>query len=856
MTAFTPNTGATVRWDSLSGGSTNATLDTYTISNGTTLLIDVDSYQCANHTTAFGSVDTISFTGTGGKLKIDGTNIRVIPYNTGTGNVPAIGTSIVQGGVSGTLTGVWANWLSEPVAAGNAMPVTGFIKVISKTGGDYAAGALTNIGASATGADVVGWIEVRGADTAQITVPRIGTFEVTGDYFELGTTSGSRGQVLACPTTATVAGVFPGVQIETGVGTGVYEWYASVGSLAAASTIPTDATRGKVIWQTTSGIRIGSDGTNNVGYLPPSGCRVRIPNVILTCCTRTVSGSGPRVLPNTTLATRQEYVTTGAGTISISKCVHQWYGQWAQPYQVTLLDSAFNDAVNISEQAAALNVQRCCVSPTQLQINVALNMASNFAGGTIQDNVFNRISLASSGSYTATTNYVVGVNFVSNKLVSFTNRANATTGIWSVTQSLNCNWTTNTVIGGRILHTGSVNPIHTNTAYVDGFTGTTGTGNPMSVVELTAASSGGVIDGITLPVTNNHPYTALVTTTASYNGVIKNIGSYASKLTLGSANQTGVIVNSGGNNSGVKVKRCFTTNTRTGLFAFINSDDNILCENVYGDYADTTNMVGLNMQMKGCGVTPATTGQTSVYGSHWIDCFTSTTTGRIVIQCNEPTALSASQCAVTVGTPQWNSSGSLLATVLGQQVTWEMNYFAIGLTALQNTAPTLTGTNTGNLTYEFQYDKTGGGYNGTWLTLNAANLSGVGAITPSVGIKLKIRATVAVAATTNVLTQIRIDTTTTDSDQGANAYPISTGTVAVTGLITGSRVKAEKVSDGTVLFNGVETANAVSFSTDQIVPLKITARKSSAAPFYQEWITQLTPVADGTVSAVALQVTD
>ena len=53
MAAFTPNTGGTVNWDTLSGGSTNATLDTYTISNGTTLLIDTGSYQCANHSTAF-----------------------------------------------------------------------------------------------------------------------------------------------------------------------------------------------------------------------------------------------------------------------------------------------------------------------------------------------------------------------------------------------------------------------------------------------------------------------------------------------------------------------------------------------------------------------------------------------------------------------------------------------------------------------------------------------------------------------------------------------------------------------------------------------------------------------------------
>jgi hypothetical protein len=116
MTAFACNSGGVENWDSKSGGSVNATLDSYTISNGTTLLIDTDTYQCANHSTAFGSVDTVTFSGTGGKLKVDGKNVRVIPYNTGTGNVPAIGTTISQGGVSATLLGVWSGWQAEPTA--------------------------------------------------------------------------------------------------------------------------------------------------------------------------------------------------------------------------------------------------------------------------------------------------------------------------------------------------------------------------------------------------------------------------------------------------------------------------------------------------------------------------------------------------------------------------------------------------------------------------------------------------------------------------------------------------------------------------------------------------------------------
>lgn len=237
MTAFTVNAGGTVNWDTLSGGSTNATLDTATISNNTTLKINTDSYQCANHSTAAGSLDNVAVSGTGGRLLIDGREVRVIPFNTGTSTVPAIGTTISQGAASGYLLGVWADWLTEPLAAGASMPAGGYIKVRGVTGA-YAAGALTGISASATGADVVGWIEVRGADTGTINSTRVCPFEVQGDWFEIGTTNGSRGQVIPFPTCATVAGTFPAIQIETSAGSGVYEWYQSVGSLTAASTTP------------------------------------------------------------------------------------------------------------------------------------------------------------------------------------------------------------------------------------------------------------------------------------------------------------------------------------------------------------------------------------------------------------------------------------------------------------------------------------------------------------------------------------------------------------------------------------------------------------------------------------------
>jgi len=79
-------------------------------------------------------------------------DLKWIPYNGGSGNVPAYGATISQGGVSGTFRAVGAQRYPPYIyPAGTPMPVAGFIQVRGITGGSFAAGALTGIGATATG---------------------------------------------------------------------------------------------------------------------------------------------------------------------------------------------------------------------------------------------------------------------------------------------------------------------------------------------------------------------------------------------------------------------------------------------------------------------------------------------------------------------------------------------------------------------------------------------------------------------------------------------------------------------------------------------------------------------------------
>ena len=223
---------ATIVADTYLDGGTARTAGEAWTCNGGKLTIRTDTRWHANAPAgmlgALGA-QTISAT-LGGGVFIDGRNVRWLPYDTGTGNVPAIGTTITQGGVSGYLLGVWDTLTSAPTAVGAAMPVNGHIKFREVTGGPYTTGALTGIGANATGPDVTGWIEVVQDQATVITTSRKGTgHQIRGDWFYLDNTTGSIAQVLQVPTNGGGAATHaPGVWIETSPGSNAYEFWPSL----------------------------------------------------------------------------------------------------------------------------------------------------------------------------------------------------------------------------------------------------------------------------------------------------------------------------------------------------------------------------------------------------------------------------------------------------------------------------------------------------------------------------------------------------------------------------------------------------------------------------------------------------
>ena len=741
----------------------------------------------------------------GGIIDVDARTVRMIPYNSGSGNVPAYNTVISQGGVTGKLIRVQSAINATPTAVGAAMPATGFITVKQVAGGAYAAGALTGIGATATGADVAGFIELVADDAATINCNRLGTLRMRGEWFLVGSTSGSNATTYQLPTNGSVQ-YYPGVQVETSAGSGVYEWWPCAGSLTAASSTATDA-RGQCCWITTAGLlRFGSDGTNTVGQLPGAGRAIRVPNIITACCT--TAARGTNALPNATLATRFDLTTTGGGVIEMDKVNLAWYPSISQAYSVSMVDVGILTQLSLSEVAQPMTLTRVCVGQEAANTQTGLIMNLCFAGGTITDVHVTRAGLATA-VYIATLTDIAGFTFNNLRLNSRLVKANVGAGSVLATRVVDCDFTNTKIVGAKAILVACTDVSFTTTSYADVVTGTTATtaAQNNSVFELVTANSSGLkFDGIDFfGLTNVHPYLQIlnVGVAGCSNIKLRNIGtSPSSPLSLGSANQTAYLINIGNGfaASDVKVQKCFVSNTRTGLYTVDNSSTRITFENVMGDYADVPVASGLNMLHKGVGSTPTYAAQTGVYGTHWWDHFTSATAGRIAIVMNEPTSLTASEVVLTGGAA-FTAAGGLYMPTIGMTATFTMPYFSKGHSSFTNTALVMAGGGAvGNFTFAYQID-TGSGF-GAWSSeLSAAALgtalSGL-SISASTGFKLKLRITTSVANTT-AITSVYVTTGSSAAAQ-ANYYPLDVVDLTLTGLVSGS--------DVVVLQSGTETVRS------------------------------------------------
>jgi hypothetical protein len=828
MTAFVLSADTNI--DALASKAGGDTYDT----NGWKLTIDQDSRVGTNQSTSSTLGSMTVNASKGGEIHIDGTGVWMIPYTGGSGNVPAWNTVITNGTGSGKLIGVHSALTAASTATGAAMPASGYLRVKQKTG-TYQAGALTGITASASNAGTTGWLEIVGDEAATVNANRLGTFRVTGAWFQIGTTSGASNQTLQIPNNGLLrycAGVF----IEKTAGQADYEFYPNAGT---TTTTGTEATRGKVVWIDANGlVRIGNSGAATNGFTPSSGLAVVVPNIFFENCT--TAARTANVIPNATIATRYDFTCTGGGVLEIDKCNMAWYLSASQAYSVNVSNSGFVDGILLSEIASPLTFSKVGVGnkPTTALLMSPLTMSYCYAGGTFTDCVWSRVSMAASGAHTNTINDIDGFTFTRDTIRANTIRGNNTTYALTGTRMKNCTWASPTLIQGAFYLVTCDNITITDTVYCGAVSGTTVTTYSGYVWDVQSNTINCTFSGLTMPVTNTQPYTALLNGASGCANIkLRNIGTRAAPLNLGSANQTGLIYSIATNCQDFKFQRVYCSNSRTNTMTGDNSSKNVTEENVNGDYADAPLAAVLKLKRKGCGCAAALTAQTSVYGTHWIDFFTGTTAGRIAILMNEPTADTASYVTLTGGA-NFTSAGGLYMPTIGQSATFELDYYALGHTSFQNSALVMAGGTATNYTYEYAIDKNdGNGFSAmtssayTATTLGAA-LNGITGIDASKGFKLKIKITTGTTNTT-AITSIYVLTNSSTTAQDYQ-YPLDVNTITFTGLPTGCDIVILSAGTSTILdqkdsnagssyawtYSGAQTVD-VGFIKPGFVPLYI-----------------------------------
>ena len=841
--------------------ATRAGVDTYNFSVGAVLTINSDTRYGPNCATTTGVVGPINWTTAGpSTLLIDGKSVRLIPFSAGSGTVPAAGSTISQGAVSAELLGVWSAINTAPTAAGAAMPSSGFLKVRNKAGGNFSAGALTGITATAKRSDIPGWIEVAMTTTVNYTVAYAGFLTVDGmslnpfdaDGNEI-VVSGVRGQQIQLP--ASIGNTFRSfVEIEKTPGAGDWTIWPNAWPIQNAS-FATDE-RAKQVWIDGNGLlTIGHDGANAVGWMPPTGARIRFPNVLVVHSNTTVG-----------LGSNTDAVTAGGtfagGTFDLRNVQFNAYINHSNNPAISM------DGVGVIRRGRVVSplfpasIKRVCMVPCATTDHADQNKLAFILApenGVVEDVVGCRAT--NDTSFTSALQvYLAGTNGIarrirgqafSNSVVSATSSSNGLSLILrngSVAEDVE-------VVGGSAIE--CVDSVLRRLRFASMAYGTV-TATPTKTFmgpNTTAWGASDISDVrwmIDTPNTCHPNATAQMLIGPNSRGlIVRDIGSRAAPLPRGTISPMGVIAAGASSqfSEGFKLSNVWLSDTGAAIseYNITSAIKNYIVE------GGQTLAVAVRGSANGGVVRGVRTNNVvltqsgGVVGVHWGDVFLSDTTGALCVLLNGTTADTVEQAVIVSGSPVLGN-GALVMPNIGDSVEFTMAYFAQGHTALSGV--TISGT-ASQYSFEFAAD-TGSGF-GALQSASPANLAAV-VIDPAKGVRVKLRVTKLVANNVSV-NNLRVDTVSTLAAQDAIYYPLRTVTLTVNGLVTGSRVKITRQDTGALLLNAAESSGQVTLTTDYTGMVVIEARKASATPYYQPW-TAVASLSNGNTTVTALQIRD
>ena len=747
--------------------------DTYNI-NGGALTFNSDTRYGPNATPATGPFGNITgSTPLGGAINILGNSVRLIPYSAGTGNVPTSGTLISRGTAQAELLCVMARRTGGAVtAAGAALPASGWLKV-RNVSAPFTAGVMTGIAATATAPDETGWMELVGVASLTMSTPHLCPLNIIGVPFDIGLTTGVRGQTLQLPAFDAIT-EYPGVDIEDTPG-GAYSFWPNAAANFTGAKLSSDS-RCRMVSISPAGLLTlgtGRDGAP-AGHLPAAGCKVRVPNIIFS--TAAAANLAINMAPAPAMTNRYELACGGA-PVSMSNCTGSWFINLQQPLSVSLSHVHSCDQIALSRAATPVVATGLQVGlsnqPAPLAL-IPLLLSQCFEGGTLANSSALRADQTLVTSYIAQLSDLGGVWNMSGLRFHCASDPTAVAGSVIFNNCDNVTVDGIAAVGKRVLinNCGTVNI--KNLSYADSPKQATPTTAACSAVEVINSRSVQVMGITNWPgVANAHPYNGLVAMSNVADFIVTGQGSAAAPYDAGTLNPMGQFFTDLGNNQRGAVQRNWFKSLRVGLFNSNPTSRRIQASNNYN--LDATKSAAINFsdsvsrgnRHNGGVVPPVSVG---MYGTCFRECFTSDTTAQAALVFVDKTSLSANAYTLDAGAPRFTGNGSLVMAA-GDRITWTWPHAMLGWTGLSGGV--IAGTNLGNHLVEYDLDK-GAGFTGVYKNFIGLNLVAETGISPTTGFKLRMRVTCGASSTTNLLTSILLNGATTLALQNTALYPLVT----------------------------------------------------------------------------------
>jgi hypothetical protein len=791
-------------------GAVAAANEALTINSGATYTIDRPTRLAAGGETYWGT-RTIN----NGRILVDGRNIfRVQLASTASF---AVNQTLTSGSVSATIVEVSGLFVQYVTTGTNA--IANGATVTSSGGGNTTAAADSEIGHFHV------WLN----DNTLDTILGLGTWQIRGQWKTIGTSNGSASQTFTSWTGA----LHSGVQVETASGSGVYELWCNINTLALTA-VGSVGEHGKFFKQTLNSTTLTfGNGTN--GAIPASGCRIRVPNVAITATTAAAFGGASPWISASNYANRARSATSSGGAIDFQNALFSGYFIEMVAPSLVSIDGILSCVIRTFAATAVTISNSCIGNDSTTLINTALLTSSivtvsNCSFWMISTGTAN-VSISISGTTSTFTNCKSTVY----------NRSNVGDDCVSFARSAVFNFTNFTAIGARIGITGGSGGTMDTVYFSDNVIGVDSTVNSINGFLITSASN--VVVKNLIPLAGFAGYRGFLfeIQNNTNNLIIANMGTVTSPVV---SNNTTRLMNLASEQGLIRISKVYFVTSRSSAYytssvgnTGIGSLELSQC-NVDSAYASTLPTTTTKKAVfLGIKASTIPSSFSSCSGLVWYALFTSATAGAVGVFFNFATSDQGFE--LIAGTQKFDGVGTL-NFANGDQVRYTSPAQPfLGYTALSTA--TIGGTGTGNLAITYRLD-TGNGFSGSYKTFDNTNLAAE-TISATEGFRIQFEITATGTATLN---QLRAVATTTSVVQNAVNYPInSTVLLSITNAVENAHCVIIRQSDGKRLLDALadstgKASTSYQYDTSLVdVPVIVRVRLKGYTPY--ELYTAITP---------------